>query len=49
VRDSIEARLWREVEADRQPLSPRLDPSSAQKVDLPATVHLTPDDPAAPA
>jgi len=36
--------LWRTFGADRQPVSPRLDHSSAQGVDLAATVHLPLDE-----
>ncbi len=36
----VEIWLWRRLGADRQPLSRWLCYSSAQKVDLPAAIHL---------
>jgi len=40
----VEIWLWRKVGADRQPISPRLDHSGAQEIDVGATVHLTLDE-----
>jgi len=40
----VEIWLWRELGADWQPVSPRLDRASAQEVDLAAAVHLALDE-----